>query len=107
MLRTVGVEAMFAEQHSNTVGPSYPIIQSSMMTSPIVIFFMVTSPMVKVVVSVGYETHIGDDDWVGGGINFDNLDFESDESENEDYWMDEDNSSDDDDDEDEDGDEYI
>ena len=57
---------------------------------------MVTSPLLEVVVSAGDDTHIGNDDWVVGGINSDNLGFESDESEDEDYWMDEDSSSNDD-----------
>ena len=74
-----------------------------MVTSRMISSAIVISSMVEVVVSAGYETHIGNDDWVGSGINFVNLDFESDESEDEDYWMDEDSSNDND--EDEDGDE--
>ena len=57
MVQTDSVEAIFTEQHSTTVGPSFLIIQSP----------MVTSPMVEVVVSAGYDTHIGEDDWVGDG----------------------------------------
>ena len=71
-----------------------------MVTSP-VSSAMVTFSLVEVVVSARDDTHIGNDDWVGGGINSDNLGFESDESGDEDDWMDEDNSSQDDDGEDE------
>ena len=45
---------------------------------------IVTSPLVEVVVSVGDDTHIGNDDWVVGGINFDSLGFELDENGDED-----------------------
>ena len=78
-----------------------------MVTSPLMSSAMLTSPIVKVVVSAGYDTHIGDDNWVGNGINSDNLGFESDESRDEDYWMDEDSSSNDDDGEDENDDEDV
>ena len=105
MVQTDSVEAMFAEQYSTTAGPSYPIIQNPMVTSPVMSSVMVTSPMVEVVVSTGYDTHIWDDDQIGDRINFDNLDFESDKSEDEDYQIDEDSSGDDD--EDEDGDEDV
>ena len=50
-----------------------------MVTSP-VSSAMVTSPLLEIVVSAGDDTHIENDDWVVGGINSDNLDFESDES---------------------------
>ena len=62
---------------------------------------MVTFSMLGVVVSVGYDTQMGDDDWVSTGINFDNQDFESDENEADEEWLDEDSNND----EDEDGDE--
>nr|XP_019706833.1 uncharacterized protein LOC109506005 [Elaeis guineensis] len=106
MVQTNSVDAVFAEQHSTTVGSSCSIIQSPMVTSPIS-SATVTSPLLEVVVSAGDDTHIGNDDWVVGGINSDNLDFESDESEDEDYWMDEDSSTNDDDGEDENDDEDV
>ena len=106
MVQTDSVEIIFAEQHFTTVGPSCPIIQSPMVTSP-VSSAMVTSPLVQVVVSAGDDTHIENDDWVVGGINSDSLGFESDENEDEDSWMDEDSSSNDDDDEDENDDEDV
>ena len=100
MMQTDSVKAIFAEQHSTTVGPSCPIIQSPMVTSP-VSSAMVSSPLLEVVVSAGDDPYIGNDDWIVGGINSDNLDFESDKSEDEDCWMDEDSNSNDDDGEDE------
>ena len=106
MVQTDSVEAVFAEQHSTTAGPSCPIIQSPMVTSP-VSFATVTSPLLEVVVSAGDDTHIENDDWVVGGINSDNLGFESDERGDENYWMDEDSSSNDDDGEDENDDEDV
>ena len=81
MVRTIGVEAMFAKQYSNTVGPSGPIIQSPIVTSPIAISPMMTSLMVEVAVSVEYDTQMRDDNWISIRINSDNRDFESDENE--------------------------
>ena len=57
---------------------------------------MVTSPLLEVVVSTGNDTHIGNDDWIVCEINSYSLGFESDESGDEDYQMDEDSSSNDD-----------
>ena len=76
------------------------------MTSP-VSSAMVISPLLEVVVSAGDDTHIENDDWVVGGINSDSLGFESDESGDEDCWIDEDSSSNDDDGEDENDDEDV
>ena len=58
MVQTDSVEAIFVEQYSTTVGPSCPIIQSLMVTSPMS-SVMVTSPLPEVVVSAGDDTHIG------------------------------------------------
>ena len=68
---------------------------------------MVTSPLLEVMVSAGDDTHIGNDDWIVGGINSDSLGFESDESGDEDCWMDENSSNNDDDGEDENDDEDV
>ena len=81
IVRTISVEATFTEQHSNIVGPNCPIIQSLIITSPMVISSMVISSMLGVAVSVGYDTQMGDDDWVSTGINSDNSGFESNENE--------------------------
>ena len=62
---------------------------------------MVTFSMLEVAVSMGYDTQIGDDNWISTGINFDNRDFELDENEAQEEWLDEDSNND----EDEDGDE--
>ena len=74
MVQTDSVEAIFVEQYSITADPSCPIIQSPMVTSPMS-SAMVTSPLLEVVVSAGDDTHIGNDDWIVGGINSDNLGF--------------------------------
>ena len=84
MVQIDSVEAIFAEQYSTTAGPSCPIIPSPIVTSP-VSSSMVTSLLLEVVVSAGDDTHIENNDWVVGGINSDNLGFESDESGDEDY----------------------
>ena len=55
---------------------------------------MVTSPMVKIVVSAGYNTQMGDDDWISIGINSDSRGFESNEIKAEEEWLDEDNNND-------------
>ena len=57
-----------------------------------------TSPILEVVVSVGYDTQIRDDDWVNTEINSDNRDFESDENETDEEWIDEDSNNDEDED---------
>ena len=57
---------------------------------------MMTSPMVEVAVSTGYDTQIGDDNYVSTGINSNNQDFESDENEAEEEWLDEDSNNDED-----------
>ena len=98
MVRTVSVEAIFTEQYSNTIGPICLIIQSPMVTS-----LMMTSHIMEVVVSTGYDTQMGDDDWINTGINSDNRDFESNENETKEEWLNEDNNNNED--QDEDGDE--
>ena len=88
IVRTIGVEIIFTEQYSNAVGPSCPIIQSP----------MVTSPMVEVVVGMGHNTQMGDDDWVSTEINFDSQGFKSDKNVAEEEWFDEDSNNDEDED---------
>ena len=57
---------------------------------------MVTSPMVEVAISAGYDTQMEDDDWVSIVINFDNQNFESDKNEAKEEWLDEDSNNDED-----------
>ena len=98
MVQSIGVETMFAEQHSNTVGPNCPIIQSPIVTSSMVISPMVIFSMLEVAVSVGYDTQMEDDDWISTEINSDNQDFESDENEADEEWLDENSNNDEDED---------
>ena len=66
-----------------------------------VILSMMTSSMLEVAVSVGYDTQIGNDGQVSTGINSDNQGFGSDKNETDEEWLDEDSNNN----EDEEGDE--
>ena len=63
---------------------------------------MVTSPMMEIIVSAGYDTQMEDDNWISTGINSDNRDFELDENKVEEEWLDEDSNNDEDEDKDDD-----